>query len=168
MPEWFSLLFRYKDRKSSDILGKFPVDVYTNAYPERRFLWASRILVVFCALSLSFTIMLAMTIFVLLPQKISRPSLYEAQDYNKSLRLVAKAEVTASPQELLAEYAIRRYIILRHEIPKSYDDFPYRWDETSEFYQLSDLKVYNQFIAKMSYEQMAKFIALDMVQKVNQ
>lgn len=167
MPEWFSILFRYKDKKSPDVLGKFPLYVHTNAYPERRFLWTSRVLVICCVLSLCLTIMLASTIYVLLPQKSSLPSLFEAQDYNKSLQTISKAEITVSPEELLTEDIIRRYITLRHEIPKDYDDFPYRWDENSEFYQLSTPDVYTQFIAKMSYEQMAKLINMDMLRTVN-
>ncbi len=167
MPEWFSLLFRFKDKKSPDVLGKFPLDVHINAYPERRYLWTSRIMVICGVFSLCITIMLAMTIYLLLPQKVSKPSLYEAQEYNSSLRLVQKAEISASPEDLLTENAIRRYIILRHEIPYSYADLAYRWDTTSEFYQLSSLGAYQQFIYKMDYEQMAKLMAMKIVRQVN-
>ena len=167
MPEWFSLLFRFKDKKSPDVLGKFPLDVHINAYPERRYLWASRIMVICAVFSLSITIMLTMTIYLLLPQKVSKPSLYEAQEYNSSLRNVQRAEISASPENLLTENAISRYITLRHEIPYSYADLAYRWDTSSEFYQLSSLGVYQQFIYKMDYEQMAKLMAMGMVRKVN-
>ena len=167
MPEWFYLLFRAKDKKSPDVLGKYPVDVNIGAYPERRYLWTSRIMVICGVFSLCVTIMLAMTIYLLLPQKVSKPSLYEAQEYNSSLRLVQKAEISASPEDLLTENAIRRYIILRHEIPYSYADLAYRWDTTSEFYQLSTLGAYQQFIYKMDYDQMAKLMAMGMARKVD-
>ena len=166
MPRWFSLLFRFQDKKSPDILGKFPLDVHVGAYPERRYLWTSRIMVICGAFSLCVTIMLAMTIYILLPQKISKPTLYEAQEYNSSLRQVQRSEILASPEHLLTENAIRRYITLRHEIPYSYADLAYRWDKTSEFYQLSTLGVYQQFIYKMDYEQMAKLMAMGMTRKV--
>lgn len=167
MFEWFSLLFRSKDKKSPDVLGKFPLDVHIDAYPERRYLWTSRIMVICGAFSLCITIMLAMTIYLLLPQKISKPTLYEAQEYNSSLRPVQKAEVRASPENLLTENAIRRYITLRHEIPYSYADLAYRWDTSSEFYQLSSLGAYQQFIYKMDYDQMAKLMAMGMARKVD-
>ncbi len=166
MPRWFSLLFRFQDKKSPDILGKFPLDVHVGAYPERRYLWTSRIMVICGAFSLCVTIMLAMTIYILLPQKVSKPTLYEAQEYNSSLRQVQRSEILASPEHLLTENAIRRYITLRHEIPYSYADLAYRWDKTSEFYQLSTLGVYQQFIYKMDYEQMAKLMAMGMTRKV--
>lgn len=167
MPDWFSIIFRYHDKKSSDKLGKFPLDIQVEAYPERRYLWTSRVMVICGVFSLCVTIMLAMTIYVLLPQKVSRPALYEAQDYNSSLRRVQEAEVSASPETLLTENAIRRYIVLRHEIPYSYADLAYRWDTNSEFYQLSSLGAYQQFIYKMDYEQMAKLMAMKMVRQVD-
>lgn len=167
MPDWFSLLFRYRDKKSPDELGKYPLAVQVEAYPERRYLWTSRVMVICGIFSLCVTMMLAMTIYVLLPQKVSYPSLYEAQDYNNSLRQMQAAEVSASPEQLLTENAIRRYIVLRHEIPYSYADLAYRWDTSSEFYQLSSLGAYQQFIYKMDYEQMAKLMAMKMVRQVN-
>lgn len=167
MPDWFSLLFRYKDKKSPDTLGKFPIDVHINAYPERRYLWTSRVMVICSIFSFCITIMLTMTLFVLIPQKFSKPSLYEAQEYNKSLRNLQNDEISVSPDTLLTEDAIRRYIILRHEFPYSYADLAYRWDRDSEFFQLSSLGTYQQFIYKMDYEQMAKLIAMEMVRTVD-
>lgn len=166
MPEWFALLFHHKDRKSPDVLGKFPADVHINAIPERRYLWTSRIMVILGAVSICLSIMLAMTIYVLLPQRSASPILYSAQDYNSSLYTVPPGETYASAQTLLIEDALRRYITLRHEIPFSYADLAYRWNKNSEFHQLSSTKVYQQFIYKMDYKQIAKLVAMQMVRHV--
>ena len=166
MPEWFVLLFRHKDKKSPDILGKFPTDVNIGAIPERRYLWTSRIMVIFGAFSICLSMMLATTIYVLLPLRSAGPILYSAQEHNSSLYMVPPNEISTSAQQLLIESALRRYIILRHEIPFSYADLAYRWNKNSEFYQLSSDKVYQQFIYKMDQKQIAKLVAMQMVRQV--
>lgn len=167
MPDWFLTLFRFKDKKSPDKLEKFPLAVQIDSMPERRYLWTSRIMVICGVFSLCVTIMLAMTIYVLLPQKVSRPTLYAEQAYNSSLHKVPTAEVFTDAETMLTENAIHRYIRLRHEIPQSYAELAYRWDTNSEFYQLSSLGAYQQFIYKMDYEQMAKLMAMKMVREVD-
>ncbi len=158
MPEWLSLIFGFKDRKSKDKLGLYPLKIHTGAFPERRYLWTSRIMVILGAISLSVTMMLAMTIYVLLPQRGSSPKLYHAQTYNSSLREARPAEVFASSEQIQTEKVIRRYITLRHEFPRSYADLAYRWNSNSEFYQLTSLSVYYEFTHKMNYKTMSSMV----------
>lgn len=167
MPEWFDLIFSYKDKKSPDKLGKFPQDVQVEALPERRYLWTSRIMVISGVFSLCITIMLAMTIYVLLPQKSSRPSLFEEQEYNSSLRQARPFEVFTNAESMMTEEAIHRYIKLRHEIPRSYAQMADRWSTDSEFYQLSTLGAYQQFVYKMDYDRMARLMAQKMIRNVD-
>ncbi len=167
MPEWFALIFRHKDIKSPDVLGKFPLDVQIEAMPERRYLWTSRIMVICGVFSLCITIMLAMTIYVLLPQKGSSPSLFEEQEYNSSLRPASPAEVFTDAESIMTEEAIHRYIKLRHEIPRSYAQMAARWSTDSEFYQLSTLGAYQQFVYKMDYDRMARLMAQKMIRNVD-
>ena len=42
----FRTLFRYKEKESPDELGAFPVQIHVSAFPERRYLWTSRFLVI--------------------------------------------------------------------------------------------------------------------------
>ena len=76
MLELLNTLFRYSEKKSPDKLGRFPERVDIAAMPERRYLWTSRLLVIFSAISICLTMMLASTIYVLLPQRGARPRLY--------------------------------------------------------------------------------------------
>ncbi len=154
MPEWFSLIFRYREKQSPDKLGKYPEAVQIDAFPERRYLWTSRIMVIFGVFSICFTIILALAIYVLLPLRSAGPRLYEAYAPESRIRLVPTAEVTVSAEDMMTEEAIHRYIRLRHEIPQTYADLAYRWDKDSEFFQLSASSTYYQFINKMDTDQL--------------
>ena len=163
---FFSKIFRYRDRKSPDRLGLYPERFHTEAMPERRYLWTSRIMVISGVFSICLTIMLALAIYVLLPQKEAGPVLYQLNDIFSELEKSQPSEVRGDPVALLTEELISRYIRLRHEIPRSHAELIYRWDKSSEFFQLSSIGVYQQFIYKMDYDQIVRFIEQDMVRKV--
>lgn len=167
MNVFFSKLFRYRERKSPDVLGMYPERVHIEAMPERRYLWTSRIMVIFCVFSICITIMLALTVYVLLPQKKSTPAFYQINKTFSNLEASQPAEVRGNPQRLLSEELIGRYIRLRHEIPFSRAELIYRWDKDSEFYQLSTVGTYQQFIYKMNYDQIVSFIEQGMIRKID-
>ena len=73
-----SALFHYRDKKSPDKLGRYPGDFHTKAFPERRYLWTSRLLVIFAVLSIGFNMMLVMVHYILVQQKKVRQYFYEA------------------------------------------------------------------------------------------
>ena len=66
MFEIFNTIFKYKEKQSPDQLGLYPERVHVEAMPERRYLWTSRVLVILSCLSISFNMMLAATIYLLL------------------------------------------------------------------------------------------------------
>ena len=70
----FSLLFRYKDKKSPDKLGRYPENFHIPAFPERRYLWTSRILVVCAVMSICINIILTSFIYLLIPQRTAQPA----------------------------------------------------------------------------------------------
>ena len=69
----FKTIFKYKEKESPDKLGKYPEAVHVNAMPERRYLWTSRILVIISSISISLSMMLASTVYLLLPQRGAAP-----------------------------------------------------------------------------------------------
>ena len=79
MNVFFSKLFRYREKKSPDVLGLYPERVHIEAMPERRYLWTSRIMVIAGVFSICITIMLALTVYVLLPQKNASPVPFSVQ-----------------------------------------------------------------------------------------
>lgn len=166
MNMFFSALFRYREKKSPDVLGLYPERVHIEAMPERRYLWTSRIMVIMGVFSICITIMLAMTVYILLPQKKSTPAFYQVNHEVSSLERSVPTEVRGNPQSLLSEDLIGRYIKLRHEVPHSYASLIYRWDRSSEFFQLSTLGTYQQFIYKMDYDAVMKLIDQQVIRKI--
>ena len=73
MLEIFNTVFKYKEKQSPDQLGFYPERVHVNAMPERRYLWTSRVLVILACLSICLNMMLAATIYLLLPQRTVQP-----------------------------------------------------------------------------------------------
>lgn len=166
MSDWFITIFKYKDKKSPDKLGKFPTDVHIPSFPERRYLWTSRVLVGIGVFSLCSTTMLASAIYVLLPQRRAVPQLYEHLEHSSSLSLVPQEEISISPETLVIENIIRRYIFLRHDFPKSYHKLLSRWQKDTEFYQLSNSPTYNYFAQKMNMNKLQQMYTMKFVRKV--
>ena len=166
MSEWLSLIFRYKEKKTSDKLGKYPSNIHTLAFPERRYLWTSRLLVICAAISCSFTIIFTMTIFLLLPQRGARPLLLEKDNLYQSLKEISPMEISTTAQELLEENAVRLYVILRHEFIANYSKMSKRWQRGSEFYHLSGNVEYSKFMQSANYNMFSKLIASGMERKV--
>ena len=163
---FFSVLFRYRERKSPDKLGLYPERVHIEAMPERRYLWTSRILVIIGVFSLCLTIMLAMTIYLLLPQRSARPTLYSENKFFSRLEKVEPSERSAQAMDLITEQNIEKYIKLRHEVPESQAELMYRWNTASEFYQLSAIGVYQEFIYQLNQDKINSFITAGLERKV--
>ncbi len=161
-----SALFHYRDKKSPDKLGRYPGDFHTKAFPERRYLWTSRLLVIFAVLSLCFNMMLVMVLYLLVPQKNARPSFYAADAGFYELKQVLPAQVFVSYRDLLSEKYIADYIKMRHAIPVSTADLFYRWDTNSLFYWYSGLSAYYTFVNNLDENQLKLFIRLKMKREV--
>lgn len=152
----FSTIFRYRDPKSPDKLGLYPEKYHIKAFPERRYLWTSRVLVVMAAINICVTIILSMTIFLILPQRGAKPVLY--QIHNDNLRKVQPLNITNYDMQLLTESLIREYITARHSFPKSSIGSSLYWNENSLFYAYSDIKTYKDFMQKINLDEIKKYL----------
>ena len=155
---FFSIIFRYRDKKSPDKLGLYPEKFHINAFPERRYLWTSRLLVIFAVFSFCITIMLTMIIYLLLPQLTAKPSFFKVNPINYNMEFVEKQVIDVSLRDALSEKYITEYIKLRHEIPQSTAGIFYRWNDDSLFYWYSSATAYNNFISKLDQEQLKSFV----------
>ena len=162
----WAALFHYRDKKSPDKLGRYPIDFHIPAFPERRYLWTSRLLAIFAVLSFCFNIMLTMILFLLLPQKDAKPSFYAADQTFYRLEKIPPLHDNVSYRKLLTEKYITDYIKMRHAIPTSTADLFYRWDTDSLFYWYSGLKNYYNFVNNLDQQQLKLFIALRMKREV--
>lgn len=141
-------IFKYKQKRSPDKLGFYPEKVHTNAIPERRYLWTSRLLVIFAAISICLNIALGSTIYILLPQRSSAPRLLQKDPYLSQLRLLTRQEVWASPKDMLLESYVREYVTIRHTVTSKYDDLKRQWQQGSRFYWMSSEEVYKEFASE--------------------
>lgn len=162
MSNWFSVVFKYREKKSPDVLGRYPEAVHVRAFPERRYLWSSRILVICASFSLSITMLFSMTIYLLLPQRGAMPSLWEKKEISSSLRRVEKQEVWISADKLLEENLVRKYVRLRHEFSSEHNKQTDLWETDSEFFELSTKEIYTAFMNNMDYAKIASLISVGM------
>lgn len=162
----FSTIFKYRDKKSPDKLGLYPERFHLSSFPERRYLWTSRILVIFAVLSFCTTIMLTMVVYLLLPQKDAIPTFYRSDPSSFTLEKVQSQKVQIPYRDMLTEKYIEEYIKMRHGIPRSTADLYYRWDTSSLFYWYSGLRNYYEFINKIDNEQLRSFIRQRMKRSV--
>ena len=141
----FHTIFKFKEKESPDKLGYYPERVHINAMPERRYLWTSRVLVILASLSICINMMLASTIYVLLPQRRATPQLFYINKYFSQMEQVQPAEVNMPVGDLIAEQHINDYIMLRYLISSDYDELLSRWGEGSTIYWYSASNVYGDF-----------------------
>ncbi len=145
MLEIFNTVFKYKEKQSPDQLGLYPERVHVNAMPERRYLWTSRILVILACLSICLNMVLASTIYLLLPQRTVIPKLFQINKYFSMLEQVQPAEVDFPVSDLITEQHISEYILLRYLVSSDYDELVTRWSPGSTIYWYSAPDVFREF-----------------------
>ncbi len=162
MIEIFHTLFKHREKESQDLLGAYPERVHVTAFPERRYLWTSRLLVIFSIISICFNMMLASTIYILLPQLSVYPHFFNINDYFSQIEMVQKREIQFLASDLITEKYIDDYLHLRFTITDNEREMERRWQKGSAFYWLQSPNIYDEFI---SYD-MPNFISLSKKQKM--
>lgn len=141
----FQTLFRFKEKESPDELGYYPERVHVDAFPERRYLWTSRLLVILAGLGICFNMMLASTIYLCLPQIKVTPRFYRINRYFNEIETIQPQEINYPVSDLITEEYITNYIKLRYTITEDFDELANRWDEFSVLYWMSSPLVYQSF-----------------------
>lgn len=141
----FHTVFKYREKESPDQLGLYPERAHIESMPERRYLWSSRILVILAVMSMGMTMILALSIYLMLPQKTVYPRLLQINKYFSELEQVQPAELNILVTDLIAEQHITDYIILRNTISNDYDELIARWGRNEILYWYSDPSVFNKF-----------------------
>lgn len=141
-------LFKYKEKESPDELGLFPERVHVDAFPERRYLWTSRFLVIITCLSICFNMMIACVLYILLPQQHVEPRLFRINKEFSSLEQMQKSERYYYASDLIAEQYIRDYIILRYTVTEDYGELMDRWSKNSILYWYSSSAIWTEFQEK--------------------
>lgn len=153
-------LFKYKEKESPDELGLFPERVHVDAFPERRYLWTSRFLVIVTCLSICLNMVIASVLYLLLPQQHVTPRLFRINNDFSSLEQMQKSERNYFAADLIAEQYIRDYVILRYTVTEDYGELMDRWSNNSILYWYSSASVWEQFQSKDAKSVLAQFKTL--------
>lgn len=145
MPNLFDLLFKTQDKASTDQLGAYPEKVHVMALPERRYLLASRFLVITATVNICICMMLGSIIFVLLPGKSVKPQLMQVDNRFNRIEFIEPHEVAIDASLLITEMLIAEYINLRHSIISDIDEMYRRWGANSPLFWYSQQGVFNHF-----------------------
>ena len=141
----FHTLFRYKEKESPDELGLFPVKVHVEAFPERRYLWTSRFLVILASLSVCFNVILALSIYLMLPSINVQPTFFTINKYFSQLEPVQPREIRFPVSDLITEQYIKEYLTLRYTITSDFEELLERWRRGSNLYWYSSADVFKEF-----------------------
>ena len=141
-------LFKYREKESPDNLGYFPERIHVEAFPERRYLWTARFLVIVTCLSICFNMMLSSIIYLILPSYHVEPELYIINNDLNKMELFERDEVAYYASELIAEQYLRDYILLRYTITEDYAELKERWSKNSILYWYSTDAVFREFQEK--------------------
>ena len=117
----FNTVFKYKEKSSPDKLGVYPERVHVGAMPERRYLWTSRVLVIMSVFSICLNMMLACTVYLLLPQRSSAPRLLYINDTFNQVQFLEPLGLNVPSFNLVTEEQIRNYLMYRYIITSRYD-----------------------------------------------
>lgn len=142
----FRTLFKYREKESPDELGYFPEKVHVESFPERRYLWTSRLLVILAGLSICFNMMLASAIYLMLPVIRVSPRFYSINKYFSQIEQIQPREVKFPVSDLITEQHIQEYLTLRYTITNDYEDLLQRWGSGSALFWYSTPAVYSDFI----------------------
>ena len=141
----FHTLFRYKEKESPDDLGAFPVKVHVDAFPERRYLWTSRLLVILTGLSVCLNIILVLSIYLMIPNIKVYPRFFNINQYFSQIEQVQPSIINYPATDLITEQYIKEYLYLRYTITDDAEEMVSHWVEGSPFYWYSTPYVYQQF-----------------------
>ena len=141
----FKTVFKYREKASPDKIGAYPERVHIKAMPERRYLWSSRILVITAVFSICLNMVLASTIYLLLPQRSSAPRLLYINENFNQLQLLQPSEINVSAYTLITEEQIINYIMFRYLITSRYDELVSRWSPGSQLYWMSSPSIFKKF-----------------------
>lgn len=138
-------LFKFKEKASPDELGYFPERVHVEAFPERRYLWTSRLLVILSGLSICFNMMLASAIYLMLPLIRVVPEFYSINKYFSQIEQVQKRERRFPVSDLITEQHIYEYLAMRYTMGNDYETIIQQWGSDSPLFWYSTPTVYDEF-----------------------
>jgi type IV secretory pathway component VirB8 len=145
MFDLFYTLFKYKEKAQKDELGYYPEKVSVRAFPERRYLWTSRFLVIVSCLSLCLCMMLGGVLILCIPMRGAGVVPLQVDYQRYQISFMNQRERRAYAGDLVTESLMNQYVVQRYTISDDKDEMDRRLGE-EEFVGLSsDDMVYREF-----------------------
>jgi type IV secretory pathway component VirB8 len=102
---------------NADKVGRYPAHVHVPALESRRYLWTSRAYAIALYISLSFSVVLASMLFMLVSMKSTSPMLVHFPSHREwATSMIEPHLVRRSGLDVLAEKMIGEYVKIREEI----------------------------------------------------
>ncbi|MBR5598511.1 MAG: type IV secretion system protein [Alphaproteobacteria bacterium] len=145
MANLFYTLFKYKEKAQKDELGNYPEKVDVPAFPERRYLWTSRFLVVISCLSVCFSMFLGSVLCIMIPQKEAKIMPLQI-DYNAyQVTRMENSEFQAYAGNLVTESVVAQYITKRYTITDDMEEQRERFGANEFLFLASNDEVWEEF-----------------------
>ncbi|MBR5154119.1 MAG: type IV secretion system protein [Alphaproteobacteria bacterium] len=145
MANLFYTLFKYKEKAPKDELGNYPEKVDIPAFPERRYLWTSRFLVVISCLSVCSSMILGSILCIMIPQKKAAIMPLQIDYKNYQVSRMENVEFRAFAGNLVTESVMAQYITTRYTITDDIEEQRDRFGENNFLYLSSGDKVWEHF-----------------------
>lgn len=121
MLDLFYTLFKYKEKAKKDQLGYYPEKVNVKAFPERRFLWTSRFLVILSCISICLNMILGSILITILPAKKMEIYPMQLEHSLNRVKRMSRDETTVFAGDLVTESLLAQYITERYVIENGSD-----------------------------------------------
>lgn len=145
MFDLFYTLFKYKEKSQKDILGNYPEKVNVPAFPERRFLWTSRMMVILSVMSICLTIILGGILRFMLPLRNAKVMPLQIDYERYQVIRMEEEEFEAFAGNLATESVMADYVVKRYTIGDSLDELLHRLGENEFVHLASEELVYDEF-----------------------
>ena len=155
IPKLYSLI-AYKDKETKDHLEAYPERLHVRALPERRYLKASRTLVILALISLSFNIFLGILfihntthVSATLVRSDGKAHLYTLDKFQRRMRMVEGMTRRVGMEDLVLQKLITEYLTLRYTILPNEEEMGKRWGMGGKM-ALYGPKVFEEWIPERS------------------
>ena len=147
MLDLFYTLFKYKEKAQKDKLGYYPEKIDVTAFPERRYLWTSRVLVVLSCLSLCISMVLGSILCIMIPLKKSEIMPLQIDYVKYQINHMQHSHYRAFAGNLVTESVIAQYVTQRYTIGDDIGELGQRYSENEFLHLASKQDVWDEFNA---------------------
>ena len=130
-------------------------DLFVANVGEKRYLWTARAFAVITALSICCNIVLILAIFQVLPLYRVEPFLLTFQNRSEQVYNIQPIKEGLRNQKAITEVFVREYVLLRSTFDREIPEMEARWMPGGPIQEMSDPKVYQDFLTNTANKALA-------------